>query len=121
MSESIINFEKLKESFTAEEVSNFFSFKSMVSNKLAKISYVVGLIGVTLWGLGVMFNSSFIIGLLILVFGNLFWRVSCEAMIVMFSIHETLVSVLHTLKHQSETNNSEEVELESNMIDNVDL
>lgn len=79
-------------------VEDYFSFRSMVSTKLMKVLYLIGFGLITLGGLWV-FSESPLVGLLVLTAGNLTWRVLCEQMIVIHSIHEALVSIE---RHQRE-------------------
>jgi len=96
----------------------FFSFHKMVSTSIIKVSYVLGLVLITLWGLvaigfGIfmMVNTaqapevtgrllyfdqgalSIAVGVLVLIFGNLLWRLICEGWILLFSMHELLASI----------------------------
>lgn len=71
----------------------FIEFKTMVSSLLIKILYVLGVIVITIYGLISLFSGSFLIGLGTIIFGNLFWRLFCESIIVVFSIHDELVSM----------------------------
>lgn len=71
----------------------FFEFKTMVSSLLIKILYALGVIVITIYGIISLFSGSFLAGLGTIIFGNLFWRLMCEAIIVMFSIHDVLVSI----------------------------
>ncbi|RJO67503.1 MAG: DUF4282 domain-containing protein [Myxococcales bacterium] len=79
---------------------SFWGFRKLVSLSLIKIIYVlvavlgslVGFLAV-LWSAGEMRFGAAVGGLISLVVGNLVWRILCEGMIVVFSIHETLVSI----------------------------
>ena len=77
---------------------DYFNFKNMISNSLVKILYFLGFIGLTLSGVGLIGNGEVEIGLSLLVFGNLFWRLFCEGIIIVFSIHENLVSISKDLE-----------------------
>jgi hypothetical protein len=78
----------------------FFSFRRMVSAKIVKILYSLGALLITITGLwiiaagfqdGNLMRSAGIA--LVVILGNLAWRLVCEAAIVLFSIHEVLVSI----------------------------
>lgn len=71
----------------------FFEFKSMVSSILIKVLYALGVIVITIYALISIFGGSFLMGLGTLIFGNLFWRLFCEGIIVVFSIHDELVAI----------------------------
>lgn len=70
----------------------FLEFKTMVSSLLIKILYALGVLVITIGGIISLFDD-FLIGLGAIIFGNLFWRLICEAIIVVFSIHDVLISI----------------------------
>ncbi len=74
---------------------DFFNFRKMVSSFIVKILYVLGIISITFAGIGVIFGQNFMLGLLIIVGGNLAWRLFCEAAILLFSIHHELIRISH--------------------------
>ena len=76
----------------------FFSFEKMVTPSLIKILYILVALSITLGGLTLMLESP-LEGIAIIIFGNLFWRVSAEITIILFSIHENLVKI----KRQKQT------------------
>ena len=84
--------------------SGFFSFRKMVSRFLIQFIYVIGMIVITLsglsyWKMALESNNErlaytyFGLGLLILIGGNLVWRVISELLIVIFNIHNILASI----------------------------
>jgi hypothetical protein len=84
--------------------SGFFSFRKMVSRFLIQFIYVIGMIVITLSGLSYckmalesnndrLADTHFGLGLLILIGGNLVWRVISELLIVIFNIHNILASI----------------------------
>ncbi len=102
----------------------YFSFHKLITSSIIKALYVLGAVFITLWGIYMIvspfvfphptptfspFNPAMqqtsnsvsplpiIMELLIILFGNIFWRVYCEVAIVLFSIHENLVDVNHKL------------------------
>ena len=83
-------------------IGDYFSFRTMITTGLFKLLYILGFVGITLAGLGLMLvtqgyygdrTTSFIQGLIVIVVGNIVWRIICEAWIVLFSIHEILASI----------------------------
>ena len=86
---------------------DFLNFKMFITTTFMKIIYVIGAIIITLVSLVLMVGFSVpslyyglsigsggvLVGLAVLIFGNLGWRLLCEAIIVVFSIHERLISV----------------------------
>lgn len=72
---------------------DFLNFKIMISSILVKILYVLGAVVITIGGIISLFSDSFLTGLGAIIFGNLFWRLICELMIVVFGIHDRLSSI----------------------------
>ena len=80
--------------------SDYFSFKHMIALQILQIIYILVAVGITFWGLKLLFlgGDDFgglgrIGGFLLLVFGNIFWRLWCELVIVMFRINKTLNNI----------------------------
>lgn len=82
---------------------DFFAFRLMITAGLIKVIYplgVIGLVALTVipWFLvpkaeakpSLIPPMSWDQGLLFLLFANIGWRIFCEQMIVLFSIHESL-------------------------------
>jgi hypothetical protein len=93
----------------------FLSFDEMITKSAIKIIYILGAIGITLIGLFIIVASGFLLpitglgknawgalvcGVIFILFGNLFWRVACEACIVIFKIHDSVVSIDNKFKRQ---------------------
>jgi uncharacterized membrane-anchored protein len=89
----------------------YFSFRTMITPIIVKLLYVIGMIAITIEGFVTMFSrrgtfyfgyyvsgGNFWRGLLIIVVGNLIWRVVCEVIILLFSIHEILASIEKRIK-----------------------
>jgi len=99
------------------ESGEYFSFKKMISSTLIKIIYVIGAVLITIFGIVAMFGvlpySSGIVnvlwGLVILVLGNLIWRVTCEIWIVIFGIHDRLVSIESEIKKSGSSFNKSDI------------
>jgi len=81
--------------------NDFISFRTMITLKIIQIVYIVGAVIVTLGGLGMLFGrndngygsimpSGPFMGLLTIIVGNVFWRMWCELIIVLFRINKTL-------------------------------
>jgi len=88
-----------------DENANFFSFRKMFSLTLIKIIYVLGMLSVTISGIVMVIGSAsyinnnpvpFLIGIAIIILGNLIWRILCEGWILLFSVHEQLVNIAET-------------------------
>jgi hypothetical protein len=92
----------------------FFSFRKMISPTLIKILYVLGMVVITAYGVYVTWQAWDVVvrfgqfgdrqvlslgtGLVVIVVGNLAWRLICEGAILAFSIHEVLVSIERHMK-----------------------
>jgi len=85
-----------KDEFANFNFDEFLSFRKFISPIVIKILYILGVIVIVLGSLYMMlsgkgfggFITNFFIGLLGLIFGNLMWRVSCEMMMLLFSIND---------------------------------
>jgi hypothetical protein len=94
------------------EFNKFITFEELITPQAITIVYIIGAILITLgslafMGIGIVmpqygsysssnpFSGGFLIlfGLIYLIFGNLFWRMLCEFLIVIFKINDTLVSI----------------------------
>lgn len=87
-----------------ENFSSFMSLKKFISNYLVQFIYVSGVIFITISGLNKFFENqhdalgfsnfsagnNMLTGMLIIVAGNLLWRLICEASVVLFSMHDSL-------------------------------
>jgi len=81
--------------------NGFFSFRTMVSRTLIQIIYILGALGLSIYGIilivkAINSNGSgglIATGLGFLLLGNLIWRIICEAWILLFNIHDVLVSI----------------------------
>jgi len=88
-------------SFYAE----YFAFRELVTPQLIKVVYIVGACFITAAGLLSILSPetlneyavgpvlSRLSGILVLLVGNLVWRMMCEGAILLFSLHELLVSI----------------------------
>jgi hypothetical protein len=86
------------ESTNYSGIGEFFSFKRMVSFGLIKLLYVLGIIGILVYGINQITENKWLMGISIILLGNLIWRLFCEIWILAFSIHNTLVSIDKGLK-----------------------
>ena len=79
----------------------FFNFRTMVSRTLIQIIYIFGVLGLSIYGIILIVNATkdhgdgglVVTGLGFLLLGNLVWRIICEAWILLFNIHDVLVSI----------------------------
>ena len=77
--------------------SEFFQFKVMISSEIIRTSNSVGAIIITGFGIfrmvGDLGYNSILIGIIIVLMGNIVWRILCEGWILFFSIQETLSNI----------------------------
>lgn len=91
--------EHLEQVIHQEGGGGYFSFRKMISRGLIKFAYSIGMVVITIISIVMIIGGGqsktelLLFGLLLLVFGNLFWRIICESTILIFSIHEVLVSI----------------------------
>lgn len=86
---------------TNTQSGGFFSFRTMVSRTLIQFIYILGAFGLSIYGIILIANATkshgagglVVTGLGILLLGNLVWRIICEAWILLFNIHDVLVSI----------------------------
>ncbi len=86
-----------------EEVGGFFSFRTMISPHLIKIIYVLGMMGLSIIGFGMIVYAepaAMWMGPAVIVLGNLLWRIFCEGLILLFSMHDILGSIDKELKRK---------------------
>ncbi len=88
-------------SFYAE----YFAFRELVTPQLIKVVYIVGACFMTAAGLLSILSPETLNeyeagpiltrlgGIFVLLVGNLVWRMMCEGAILLFSLHELLVSI----------------------------
>ena len=90
-------------------MSAYFSFERMITPSFVKVIYFLGFLALTAGGIGLIvwaglqLNDATIdrnlgwryvaIGAAALVIGNIVWRVACELWVVLFGIHEELVTL----------------------------
>jgi hypothetical protein len=91
----------------------FLMFRIMITSWMIRAFYVLGALGITATSVWIVVQPSsdlallgvpgvedpkirVVAGLVYLVLGNLMWRLSCEAAIILFSIHDILESLERT-------------------------
>jgi ribosomal protein S27AE len=85
---------------------DFLNFRMYITKTFMKFIYIIGAILITLGSFALMIGGALpynyyssigsggiLGGLALLTLGNLGWRLICEAIIIIFSIHEKLVSI----------------------------
>jgi hypothetical protein len=87
------DFDRNSEKVNRSSIAAYFAFEVLISASLIRFTYFIGMILITLLGYNLAVKSQSTIGAAILVFGNLIWRIVCEASIIFFRIHESLASI----------------------------
>lgn len=94
---------------------SYLTFKRFITPRFITVVYIIGAIILTIVSILMIVGGSFmpmfglpselspylmpsgvgivIVGVLLLIFGNLFWRVWCEYLIVQFRIYDALASI----------------------------
>jgi hypothetical protein len=100
---------------------DFLTFRKLISGSIIKVIYALGFVVITAGGLiwaAAPFLTYYAMdarhpmtlraglhvagGLVLLTFGNLFWRLACEGWILLFSLHEMMASIEKTLASTAE-------------------
>ena len=92
-------------------MKDYLQFKRMITLQIIPVLYVVVAVIITLASIGMMFGGGrgyggyggygalgffqggFLSGLVFLVIGNVFWRMWCEFMLVVFRINKSLQNI----------------------------
>ena len=89
--------------YSRKIVLEFLEFRKIVSTFIIKVIYTLGLIALIFGGIGGLVSGEeelMLIGLGVITVGNLLWRVVCEGLVLLFSIHDILGSIEKTLKKE---------------------
>jgi hypothetical protein len=74
-------------------VGDFFAFRTLITPRFIQILFALGLLGIVLGFIAAVSSDEALAGILLLVFGTLYWRIVCELFYVFFRISDTLVSI----------------------------
>jgi hypothetical protein len=74
-------------------MGDFFAFRTMIAGRVIQVIFVIGLVGIVLGSIAAIANDQPIGGLLLLVFGALYWRIVCEVLIVLFRMNDSLAAI----------------------------
>jgi hypothetical protein len=78
------------------DFGEFISFRFLITPTIITIVYVIGAVLITLGALGALAGgggSGLVFGLLFFFFGNLYWRVILEFVVVLFRMNDSLRSI----------------------------
>ena len=74
----------------------FIAFRYLITPTIITIVYVIGAVLITLGALGALVSggsNGVVFGLLFFFFGNLYWRVLMEFVVVLFKMNDSLQSI----------------------------
>lgn len=71
-------------------MGDFFAFRKMISGTVIQIVFAIGLVLIVLGGIAAITQDQPLVGILLLVFGGLYWRIVCEVLIVIFRMNDSL-------------------------------
>ena len=74
-------------------MADFVAFRTLIMPRFIQILFALGLLGLVLAFIGLVSSDETLAGILVLVFGTLYWRIVCELFYVFFRISDTLVSI----------------------------
>jgi len=81
---------------------DFITFRKYITPAFVTIVYILGALFITILAFWLVYESTKggylaqlygVFGLMTLIFGNLFWRLVCEQMVVLFRIFDELRSM----------------------------
>jgi hypothetical protein len=77
-------------------MNDYLTFRKMITPVVIQVVFWLGALAFVIGGIGTMFAGpygGFWKGLIVLVFGTLFWRIWCELVIVFFSMNDSLKQI----------------------------
>jgi hypothetical protein len=78
------------------DFNSFISFRYLITPTLVTVIYVIGAVAISIVALGSLLaggSSAIINGVLVFLFGNLYWRVILEFIMVLFRMNEAVQSI----------------------------
>jgi hypothetical protein len=78
------------------DFNDFIRFRYLITPAVITVVYVIGAIAITIGALGALAAggaNGLVLGVLFLVFGNLYWRVILEFVMVLFRMNDSLQSI----------------------------
>ena len=75
--------------------SEVLRFRSMVTPLAIQVVFWLGMLGIAAWSVFLVFQGgrAIALGVLMFVFGSLLLRISCELIILLFRIYESLHNI----------------------------
>lgn len=72
---------------------DFLYFRYMITPPSVTVVYIFGVVGITFAAFATMLGGNLLVGLAILTFGNLYWRIVLEFVMVLFRMNDSLQSI----------------------------
>lgn len=82
-------------------MQDLLGFDKMVTPVIIRILYFLGLLGVLGTSIASLFQGRFLMAIGVLVFGAIMVRVYSELLILLFRIHDNLVSINQQMKDRN--------------------
>ena len=74
-------------------MGDFLAFRKMIATYFIQVIFWIGLVAIVVFSVGAISQDQALAGLLVLIFGTLYWRIACEFLIVFFRMHSTLTAI----------------------------
>jgi hypothetical protein len=74
-------------------VRDFLTFRKLIATYFIQVIFWLGVVGLVVVFFGAISQDQALVGLLVLIFGGLYWRILCEVFIVLFRMNNTLTSI----------------------------
>jgi hypothetical protein len=74
-------------------MGDFLTFRKLITTQVIQVLFWIGSLVIVIASIGAIANDQALEGLLLLAFGLLYLRVVCEVFIVLFRMHDTLLSI----------------------------
>lgn len=73
---------------------DFFAFRKMITAFVIQVIFVIGLIIIVIGSIGAISEyDQPLVGLALIIFGGLYWRIVCEVLIVIFRMNKSLDAI----------------------------
>ncbi|HLU49727.1 MAG TPA: DUF4282 domain-containing protein [Planctomycetota bacterium] len=74
-------------------MEDYLKFRKMITPVLIQVIFWLGIVMIVIASIGAMIQIGVLLGLPVLIFAPIFWRVQCELIIVVFRILDELVRI----------------------------
>jgi hypothetical protein len=78
---------------TGFNIQDFAYFRYLITPAFMTVIYIIGAVGITFAALASLVAGQAIAGLLVFIFANLYWRIICEFIMVLFRMNDSLKSI----------------------------